>query len=159
MCVCAVALSCPTLCEPMGCAHQASLSMGFSRQESWSGLPFPSPAVYGVLIKPSPWRTGWDVLSETKEQDHPLVCPDQARPGLGSPVGSRSPRGPLEMGRLAQGCRELPGRGGGGLGLAFPAPPPSHAQGPSDAPTQEGGYAQEWREHEGRHRLWFCATN
>ena len=27
----------------MGCvAHQASLSMGFSRQENWSGLPFPS---------------------------------------------------------------------------------------------------------------------
>ena len=24
-------------------AHQASLSMGFSRQESWSGLPCPSP--------------------------------------------------------------------------------------------------------------------
>ena len=24
-------------------AHQAPLSMGFSRQESWSGLPFPSP--------------------------------------------------------------------------------------------------------------------
>ena len=24
-------------------AHQASLSMGFSRQEYWSGLPFPSP--------------------------------------------------------------------------------------------------------------------
>ena len=24
-------------------AHQASLSMEFSRQESWSGLPFPSP--------------------------------------------------------------------------------------------------------------------
>ena len=24
-------------------AGQASLSMGFSRQESWSGLPFPSP--------------------------------------------------------------------------------------------------------------------
>ena len=23
--------------------HQASLSMGFSRQENWSGLPFPSP--------------------------------------------------------------------------------------------------------------------
>ena len=23
--------------------HQASLSMGFSRQEYWSGLPFPSP--------------------------------------------------------------------------------------------------------------------
>ena len=24
-------------------AHQATLSMGFSRQEHWSGLPFPSP--------------------------------------------------------------------------------------------------------------------
>ena len=24
-------------------AHQAPLSMGFSRQESWSGLPFPPP--------------------------------------------------------------------------------------------------------------------
>ena len=24
-------------------AHQASLSMGFSRQEYWNGLPFPSP--------------------------------------------------------------------------------------------------------------------
>ena len=24
-------------------AHQASLPMGFSRQEYWSGLPFPSP--------------------------------------------------------------------------------------------------------------------
>ncbi|ELR53454.1 hypothetical protein M91_07156, partial [Bos mutus] len=23
--------------------HQAPLSMGFSRQEYWSGLPFPSP--------------------------------------------------------------------------------------------------------------------
>ena len=24
-------------------AHQAALSLGFSRQEHWSGLPFPSP--------------------------------------------------------------------------------------------------------------------
>ena len=30
-----VAKSCPTLCNPM--------AMGFSRQEYWSGLPFPSP--------------------------------------------------------------------------------------------------------------------
>ena len=38
-----VAQSCPTLCDPMGCSHQAPLSMGFPRQEYWSGLPFPSP--------------------------------------------------------------------------------------------------------------------
>ena len=28
---------------PQTAAHQASLSPGFSRQEQWSGLPFPSP--------------------------------------------------------------------------------------------------------------------
>ena len=35
--------SCPTLCDPMMAAHQAPPSLGFSRQEHWSGLPFPSP--------------------------------------------------------------------------------------------------------------------
>ena len=28
---------------PYTAAHQALLSLGFSRQEYWSGLPFPSP--------------------------------------------------------------------------------------------------------------------
>ena len=28
---------------PQTVAHKAPLSMGFSRQEYWSGLPFPSP--------------------------------------------------------------------------------------------------------------------
>ena len=28
---------------PWTVAHQAPLSVGFSRQEYWSGLPFPSP--------------------------------------------------------------------------------------------------------------------
>ena len=28
---------------PWTVAHQAPPSMGFSRQEDWSGLPFPSP--------------------------------------------------------------------------------------------------------------------
>ena len=34
--------SCPTLCDPID-AHQALPSLGLSRQEHWSGLPFPSP--------------------------------------------------------------------------------------------------------------------
>ena len=37
-----LAQSWPTLCHPTGWAHQVSLSMGFSRQEYYSGLPFPS---------------------------------------------------------------------------------------------------------------------
>ena len=37
-----VAQLCPTLSDPMDCiACQAPPSMGFSRQEYWSGLPFP----------------------------------------------------------------------------------------------------------------------
>ena len=42
-CCCAGTPSCPTLCNSRTVAHQAPLSMGFSRQEDWSGWPFPSP--------------------------------------------------------------------------------------------------------------------
>ena len=38
-----IAQSCPTLQDPMDCSHQAPPSMGFSRQEYWSGVPLPSP--------------------------------------------------------------------------------------------------------------------
>ena len=38
-----VTKSCPTLGTPLTVTRQAPLSMGFSRQEYWSGLPFPSP--------------------------------------------------------------------------------------------------------------------
>ena len=34
---------CPTLCDFMDITYQAPLSVEFSRQEHWSGLPFPSP--------------------------------------------------------------------------------------------------------------------
>ena len=38
-----VTQSCPTLCDPWTIAHQAPLSMEFSRQEYWSRFLFPSP--------------------------------------------------------------------------------------------------------------------
>ena len=42
--VCAQQLqSCPTLWDPWTVAHQALLSMEFSRKVYWSGLPFPLP--------------------------------------------------------------------------------------------------------------------
>ena len=44
-----VAKSCLTLVTPWTVACQASLSMGFSRQEYWSGFLFPSP---GDLLDP-----------------------------------------------------------------------------------------------------------
>ena len=46
--------SCPTLCDLWTVAYQAPLSMGFSRQEHWSGLPCPSPGDLPILgIKPT----------------------------------------------------------------------------------------------------------
>ena len=35
--------SCQTLCDPIDGSPPDSPSLGFSRQEHWSGLPFPSP--------------------------------------------------------------------------------------------------------------------
>ena len=49
-------VSCLTLAIPRTVACQASLSMGFSKQEYWSGLPLPSslglwiPEVQGVVL-------------------------------------------------------------------------------------------------------------
>ena len=38
-----VAQSCLTLCDPRNVDPQAPLYVGFSRQQYWSGLLFPSP--------------------------------------------------------------------------------------------------------------------
>ena len=45
---------------PWTVGHQAPLSMEFSRQEYWNGLPFPPPGdLHGPEIKPmSPTLTG-----------------------------------------------------------------------------------------------------
>ena len=51
----------PTLCNPMDCtAHQAPLSMGFSRQEYWREFAIPSPGdLPHTGIEPrSPCTTG-----------------------------------------------------------------------------------------------------
>ena len=34
---------CPTMCDPIDGSPPGSVSLGFSRQEHWNGLPFPSP--------------------------------------------------------------------------------------------------------------------
>ena len=62
-----VAQLCPTLCDPWTVAHQAPPSMGFSRQEYWSGLPFSSP---GDLPDP-----GIEPSSPTLQADYLLSEP------------------------------------------------------------------------------------
>ena len=54
VCVCAQLLQlCPTLCDPWTVACQVPLFMEFSRQEYYSGQPFPSPWDFpDTVIKP-----------------------------------------------------------------------------------------------------------
>ena len=43
--------SCPTLCDPHTWQSTRLLSLGFSRQKYWSGLPFPSPVHESEKLK------------------------------------------------------------------------------------------------------------
>ena len=56
-----VIMSCLTLCDPVDCSRQAPLSMGFSKQEYWSGLPFFPP---------------WDLPSPGIEPESPALQAD-----------------------------------------------------------------------------------
>ena len=94
-----VAKSCPTLATPWTVACQALLSMRFSRQEYWSGLPCLSP---GALLDP-----GIETISLVSRigrlvlyQQHHLgssaakslqSCPTLYNPIDGSPPGSPIP--------------------------------------------------------------------
>ena len=64
----------PTLCNPWTVACQAPLSMGFFRQEYWSGLPFPSPGIFltqGLNLPLLHWRV--DSLPRS-HRGNPLFC-------------------------------------------------------------------------------------
>ena len=54
--------SCPTLCDPTDgtAAHKAPPSLGFSRQEHWSGMPFPSP-----MNESEKWKWSRSVVSDS----------------------------------------------------------------------------------------------
>ena len=55
-----VTQSCLTLATSWTVAHQAPLSMEFSRQEYWRGLPFPSPGdLPNPRIKPGSPHSRW----------------------------------------------------------------------------------------------------
>ena len=47
---------------PQTAAHQAPPSLGFSRQEHWSGLPFPSP-----VLESEKWKWSRSVLSDSSQ--------------------------------------------------------------------------------------------
>ena len=80
-----VAQSCPTLfVTPWTVAHQAPPSMGFSRQEYWSGLPFPSP---GDLPNPGiePTSPALQAYALTSEPPGKPIC-SVSRPWRSGPL-------------------------------------------------------------------------
>ena len=52
--------SCLTLCDPTDGSPPGSLSLGFSRQEHWSELPFPSP-----MHESEKWKGSHSVVSNS----------------------------------------------------------------------------------------------
>ena len=66
-------------------AHQAPLFLGFSRQEHWSGLPFPSP-----MHESEKWKGSLSVMSDSvrpqRQQPTRLHCPWDS-PGKNIRVG------------------------------------------------------------------------
>ena len=52
--------SCRLCANPETAAHQAPPSLGFSRQEHWSGLPFPSP-----MHESEKWKWSRSVVSDS----------------------------------------------------------------------------------------------
>ena len=83
MCLCAKLLQwCPTLWE-WTVAHHALLSMGFSRQEYWSGLPCPpsgdlfdpgiKPALNLHLLCPLHWQVGSLPLTTSGKPNYSLL--------------------------------------------------------------------------------------
>ena len=73
-----VTQSCPTLCNPMGSSlHQAPPSMGFSGQEYWRGLPFPSPGNLpnpGIKPRSSALRAAALTSEPPGKPDRPLLA-------------------------------------------------------------------------------------
>ena len=77
--------SCLTLCDPIDGSPPGSPSLGFSRQEHWSGLPFPSP-----MHESEKWKWNHSVVSESSQpqglQPTRLLCPWDF-PGKSTGVG------------------------------------------------------------------------
>ena len=92
------------LCDPMDCRYQAPPSMGFSRQEYWSGVPLPSPRRYDGHTPKHTFY--WEFQSSQMNMRE--IC-------LGFPDGSEVQNLPVNVGDdgLILGSGRSPGGGNG----------------------------------------------
>ena len=86
---------------PQTATHQAPPSLGFSRQEHWSGLLFPSP-----MLEREKWKWSRSVVSDSSRphrlQPTRLLCPWDF-PGKSTGVGCHC----LPISSVAQSCLTL----------------------------------------------------
>ena len=137
-----------SLRPPLTGAHQALPSMGFSRQEYWSGLPFPSPGDLpdpGIEPESPAWRAD-ALLSEPKPAPRPKLR--KIRPPPSSP--SRLITLPAGKGRVGRRTGSAKMR----VESLWAAPTPQSLSGvlsPADstAPRRPGG-----AEDSGQRRAW-----
>ena len=103
-----VTASCPTLCDPGTVARQAPLSMGFSRQEYWSGLPCPSPGRYRYIHKHAS-------KSDNRREEKPTYDPTAQRRFLQSSSGLNHflNQCPNQVSKLREPCWGLPWQSSG----------------------------------------------
>ena len=62
---------------PQTAAHQAPPSLGFSRQEHWSGLPFPSP-----MHESEKWKWSRSVVSDSSRPPMDCSLPGSSAHGI-----------------------------------------------------------------------------
>ena len=87
-----VAQSCLTVSTPWTAAYQAPLSMGFSRQEYWSGVPLPSPTLSKHIYIIIPESTSL----ETKELTFYQLVLTTMGEGNGTPLQSSCLENPMD---------------------------------------------------------------
>ena len=117
--------SCPTLCDPTDGSPPGSPNLGFSRQEHWSGLPFPSPMHESEKWK---WKVKVKSLSRVWLLATSWTAAQQAPPSMGfsrqeywSGVPLPSPKECLEAPQAGKGKERFPLRASrGSVALQIP---------------------------------------
>ena len=90
------------LATPWTAAYQAPLSMGFSRQEYWSGVPLPSPRkpTSSLYINTHTQQVRWRKIKQWGGKE------DRRRSGKVAVVGTRGPEGSGVRGQALCACQE-----------------------------------------------------
>ena len=105
--LCLVTQSCPALCDPWTIAHQASLSIGSSKQEYWSGLLSPPPGDLSSAGIVPRFDTTW-ITREA--QEYWSISRGNSRLRNGTKVSCIAVYSlPAEMHRISALLKETPG--------------------------------------------------